>query len=833
LATTSARNVKRLLAAAVLLCSSCSHRNPGSSEQDFARASLLFRQGKLAQARDQVHAASQHCGSVLPCRWKLRLLEAEILIYMGKSADAHALLSESPPQSPDFAPVAARRSMLAGWLQSFSSVASEAEAGNRLLEQAHQQALRLGLAGLQVEIEILQASALSTRRPEEARSLFLKARELAGKQNDLYDEATALNDLGYMSLQQRRYDEAISWFAQTLGPARRVDARPLVSAALNNLALCQTQLGAYDAALKLQQDALAGTGEVMQVRRDLLGEMGRTLARKGDTAKAIDYYRQALDLSRNMQDDDNTRRWTSNLAAAWATAGNWDAAEAANREELSLAHDDRSKAYAGLNTAAIAAGRQRFDEAVALYRKTIGLDAQDPSILWESHAGLARAYAGAGKKLLARREFEEVIRIVDRNQALLSRDDYKLTFLESLIRFYRDYVDFLVESSDSDAALEIAESSRAKILAARTAPEKNTRRLSVRELQAAAQRAGVIFLSYWLAPGQSYVWIISPAQIRFFKLGPAADLESLVDRFNRFIGSSSGSHTIQQDPLTRENDAAQRLYNTVIGPAAPFIPAHAHVIIVPDGALHFLNFETLPVYGTNPHYWIEDVTVAVVPSLAIAAAAPAPPPGAPKSLLIMGDADYSGQDFPKLDYAPEEMEKIGKHFAQGNTKVFRGPAANPAAYRQADPQQFAAIHFSAHAEANQQSPLDSAIILSPGKEGTYKLYARDVTDVPLHADLVTISACHSAGARAYSGEGLVGFAWAFLRAGARYVIAGLWDVTDNSTPDMMDRFYGAIESGHSPADALRIAKLYMIHSTGAFRKPYYWGPFQIYSRVLE
>jgi CHAT domain-containing protein len=46
----------------------------------------------------------------------------------------------------------------------------------------------------------------------------------------------------------------------------------------------------------------------------------------------------------------------------------------------------------------------------------------------------------------------------------------------------------------------------------------------------------------------------------------------------------------------------------------------------------------------------------------------------------------------------------------------------------------------------------------------------------------------------------------------------------------MDRFYGAIETGHSPVAALRIAKLSMIQSTGAFRKPYYWGPFQIYIR---
>jgi CHAT domain-containing protein len=161
--------------------------------------------------------------------------------------------------------------------------------------------------------------------------------------------------------------------------------------------------------------------------------------------------------------------------------------------------------------------------------------------------------------------------------------------------------------------------------------------------------------------------------------------------------------------------------------------------------------------------------------------------------------------------------------------IMTGAEATPAAYRQANPQQFSIIHFSAHGEANSQSPLDSAIILSP-KDGVFKLYARDVIDVPLHADLVTISACRSAGARVYLGEGLVGFAWAFLKAGAHYVVAGLWDVTDSSTPDMMDEFYGAMEAGKSPADALRIAKLSMIHSARAIRKPYYWGPFQLYIR---
>ena len=69
--------------------------------------------------------------------------------------------------------------------------------------------------------------------------------------------------------------------------------------------------------------------------------------------------------------------------------------------------------------------------------------------------------------------------------------------------------------------------------------------------------------------------------------------------------------------------------------------------------------------------------------------------------------------------------------------------------------------------------MDLAVIFS-GPDTAFKLYARDVAEMPLTADLVTVSACRSAGDRAYSGEGLVGFAWAFLRAGSRRVVAGLW-----------------------------------------------------------
>jgi CHAT domain-containing protein len=162
--------------------------------------------------------------------------------------------------------------------------------------------------------------------------------------------------------------------------------------------------------------------------------------------------------------------------------------------------------------------------------------------------------------------------------------------------------------------------------------------------------------------------------------------------------------------------------------------------------------------------------------------------------------------------------------------AYQGDRASPAAYKTAAPDRFTFVHFTAHAAANLESPLDSAVILT-GPDAAYKLYARDVAALPLRAELVTVSACRSAGERSYSGEGLIGFSWAFLRAGASRVIAGLWDVDDRSTVELMDRLYARIAAGDTAARALREAKLSLVAKGGNYSKPYYWGPFQVFTLV--
>jgi CHAT domain-containing protein len=99
----------------------------------------------------------------------------------------------------------------------------------------------------------------------------------------------------------------------------------------------------------------------------------------------------------------------------------------------------------------------------------------------------------------------------------------------------------------------------------------------------------------------------------------------------------------------------------------------------------------------------------------------------------------------------------------------------------------------------------------------------------LSADVVTMAACRSAGTKAYAGEGLVGLAWAFLHAGARNVVATLWDVNDRSTAQLMSVFYSRLGQGAKPAVALHEAKVELMRANAAWQKPWYWGAFQHYA----
>ena len=809
--------------ACILACSCCSVRY--DADEHYRDAVQALRDARLTQALSLAREIGRTCQPSTECHWSARLLEAQVLL-IDKQRDAAALvLSEEPPQSPLFAPLVARRK----WLQGDLQVArSHSELAGEFYSDARQMATSAGASDLISEIDLSRARLLFLWRhdTEGAKTVFHDVAQQSARRGDAYYEAFALNGLGMLDLSDWRFDEAIPWFRQTVQAAGKGGAKRLVLAASNNLMICYYRLGSFDDAAKLYQHTLELLDESGPHRMELLAQMGNTLLYQGRIREAISYYRQAVSFAKA---DADAARYYRNIAAANTSIQDWDAAEQSINQALSHSRDDASRPWTEHVQAAIVAGRSEYSEACSLYRKAI-TDGQDsPEVLWESHAALAQIYDGQKSYRQADEEFAKAIGIIDENAGRIATADFSLTFFSSQIRFYHDYIRALIARHEYQRALDIADSSRARLLLQHVELKRKHQIVAALDYQALARRLNSVVLVYLVMPEQSNLWIITPRQVHPVPLPSADQIRRLVDQYRNFVEQKLG------DPIITPNEAGRRLYDVLVAPAEPFIPPDSRVILFPDDALNWLNFETLPVYdnspGQRPHYWIEDVRTEIAPSLRVLGTDKPSGPHRPDSLLMIGDPVSPSQEFPALEYAAKEIAVIEAHFPDARKSKFTGAVARPAVYRSSGPEGFSLVHFSAHAVANKESPLDSAIILSSEGEN-FKLYARNVIGTPLKADLVTISACRSAGARSYLGEGLVGFAWAFLQAGAHNVIAGLWDVTDSSTPGMMDVLYSKIADGVSPADALRDAKLQMIQSAQGLSTALLFGvPFQIYTRL--
>ena len=66
-----------------------------------------------------------------------------------------------------------------------------------------------------------------------------------------------------------------------------------------------------------------------------------------------------------------------------------------------------------------------------------------------------------------------------------------------------------------------------------------------------------------------------------------------------------------------------------------------------------------------------------------------------------------------------------------------------------------------------------------------------------------------------------------LVAGAKSVVASLWDADDRSTATLMSRFYRQIAAGKNVSEALRAAQMEMVKEFGANMPPYYWAGFTV------
>jgi len=787
---------------------------------------LKFEHGDLLAAQREADQAYQQYAKISP-DWagRFRVLQAEVLLWRGASKDALVLLDPELPASLSTDEAAVRRKIIQGLAccsqEQFPQAAQYMAEAERLAST--EQPTLIGEVALSKGTLLLGRNDFASAEPE-----FQRALKIARQGHQSFLEAKALGSLGLVDMKRQHFGEAIDWFQASLVLSQSLGARALISKTQGNLGFCYHNMGDLDAALELFTNAERLSAQLGlqkdQLRR--LINIGNIHYDRREFEEAQSYYQRALMMAQPLDDRPDWVFCLYNLAVTALQTGRLDDAERYNRQALELERIDKGPGselrYLYIE-GRIATGQGELAQAKALLQRVISGSSDDFSLRWLAQAKLADIYATLDQPSLADQEFRKSLATISQARDSFKREEYKLTFLSSVVSFYDDYVAFLLSRKKVSEALHVVELNRARTLTEGLGLKQNTDSVISAEFrpEEIAKRTKTVILSYRLSPGHSHLWAITSSQTKMFELPPQSEIEQTVHSYRAALAGP-------RDVRETSNPHGQKLYEMLVAPAQKLIPENSQVIIIPDGSLYELNFETLLVRkGEQLHYWIEDVVVTNASSLLLLEKATFKGATSTKNMLLIGDPVSPSSQYTTLPQAASEISQVEKYFPADQVQVYEGKSATAKAYLESNPERFSFIHFVAHGVASRESPLDSAVILS-GDESSYKLYARDILARRLQANLVTISSCEGAGGRTYAGEGLVGLSWAFLYAGAHQVIAALWEVNDAATPEFMHQFYAGISAGSDPAVALRAAKLSMLHSDSIYRKPFYWAPFQLY-----
>lgn len=231
--------------------------------------------------------------------------------------------------------------------------------------------------------------------------------------------------------------------------------------------------------------------------------------------------------------------------------------------------------------------------------------------------------------------------------------------------------------------------------------------------------------------------------------------------------------------------------------------------------------------------------VACVPSGTVLAALRDEPRPRGERILAIGNPEYGergatgvpmyfrGRWLSPLEETAEEVRAI----TEPEDVVLTGVKATETALKAelAKRDAWRSVHLACHGLIHPDSPMLSALALSPSEEDDGFLTVLDLLGMDLPTDLLVASACDSGRGEIVSGEGVIGLTRAFLIAGAKRVVVSLWKVDDRATCALMTKFYERWRAGDVPARALQRAQAYVReHEDGKWRHPRYWAAWVLW-----
>jgi CHAT domain-containing protein/tetratricopeptide (TPR) repeat protein len=362
-------------------------------------------------------------------------------------------------------------------------------------------------------------------------------------------------------------------------------------------------------------------------------------------------------------------------------------------------------------------------------------------------------------------------------------------------------------------------------------------------------------IEFSLGEDRSFLWLFTRGEL-FFQILPARkEIENAVRAYINLLSAPPSPLHIERD-LTNFRNQSEALFGTLFGSLAARIEPGQKLVIVPDGLLYCLPFETLISDG---HYLVETHEVSYLPAASFLMQPEKTRSKVPAQdrmeLLAFGDPVFSPTSkrviprkarttpidvsqnvraaqrlqFTSLPRTRDEVQYIANLFSKDQTRLYLGKDSTESSFKREQLLRYRRLHFATHTVIDELSPSRSAVVLTQGADTDEDgfLEVDEISELALDCDLVVLSGCQTGRGQVLTGEGILGLSRAFMYAGAKSVVVSLWNVSDISTCHLMETFYSHLRSGMSIVKSLRETKLEMLNGHSETRHPYYWAPFVV------
>jgi CHAT domain-containing protein len=241
-----------------------------------------------------------------------------------------------------------------------------------------------------------------------------------------------------------------------------------------------------------------------------------------------------------------------------------------------------------------------------------------------------------------------------------------------------------------------------------------------------------------------------------------------------------------------------------------------HIIFVPDKSLWKIPFQALSSDGEK--YLIEEKLISCTPSVSILLEQLKATKPNRQTLQAFANSSFETK---LLQYVNSEASTVAGIY---NSKPVINATVNDF-LRMSDKTDI--LHFSMHAEVENDQPLDSFLGFRKIGNDDGRLTVEELLNIKLkNGSLVFLASCDTN--NVLKGEGLVSLAWVMLGSGATTVISAQWEANDKSTAIFTKTFYEHYKQGISTAEAMQKASLELIkNKSGNMHEPYFWADFTL------